>query len=245
MTSSVAYSNWQFGRLQAGPQDDRVMGPSAFDQPHRIVANATWTLPWKTTDISFIMQASSGTKFAYIVGGSSGRADLNADGSSSNDPMFVPNNYNDPRQIQFQATTFSGVAASAAQQMAAFQQFVANNKCVSSQAGQIMSRDSCSNPWYNTLDLSLRQRLPQIGDHKVSLSLDIYNLMNLVNNNWGKIRTFTANTEASVLTVASRDAAGNPIYTFNPIFASNSQIFTAFNAPYQFYQMQLSLRYSF
>ncbi len=245
MTSSVAYSNWQFGRLQAGPQDDRVMGPSAFDQPHRIVANATWTLPWKTTDISFIMQASSGTKFAYIVGGSSGRADLNADGSSSNDPMFVPNNYGDVRQIQFQATTFSGVAASAAQQMAAFQQFVANNKCVSSQAGQIMARDSCSNPWYNTLDLSLRQRLPQIGDHKVSLSLDIYNLMNLVNNNWGKIRTFTANTEASVLTVASRDAAGNPIYTFNPIFASNSQIFTAFNAPYQFYQMQLSLRYSF
>ncbi len=245
MTSSVAYSNWQFGRIQAGPQSDRVMGPSAFDQPHRIVANATWTMPWKTTDISFIMQAASGTKFSYIVGGSSGRADLNADGSSSNDPMFIPNNFNDVRQIQFQATTFSGVAATAAQQMAAFQQFVANNKCVSSQAGQIMARDSCSNPWYNTLDISLRQRLPQIGDHKTSVSLDVYNVMNLVNSGWGKIRTFTANTESSLLTVASRDAAGNPIYTFNPIFASNANIFTPLNAAYQYYQIQLSFRYAY
>jgi hypothetical protein len=245
MTSSVAFSNWQFGRVQAGSQSDRIMGPSAFDQPNRIVANATYTAPWKTTDISFIMQASSGTKFSYILGGAGGRADLNADGSSSNDPMFIPNNFADIRQIQFQATTFSGVAASPAQQMAAFQQFVANNKCVSSQAGQIMARDSCSNPWYNTLDISVRQRLPQIGQHKVSLALDIYNAMNLVNSNWGKIRTFTGNTEASLLTVASRDGAGNPIYTFNPIFAQNSNIFTAFNAAYQYYQIQLSMRYTY
>lgn len=245
MTSSVAYSNWQYGRIQAGAQSDRLMGPSAFDQPHRIVANATWTLPWKTTDISFIMQAASGTKFAYIVGGSSGRADLNADGSSGNDPMYIPNNYSDPKQIQFQQSTFSGVVATPAQQMAAFQQFIANNKCLSSQAGSIMGRDSCSNPWYNTLDISLRQRLPQIGDHKVSVNLDVYNVMNLINSGWGKIRTFTANTEASLLTVATRDASGNPVYTFNPIYASNSQIFTAFNAPYQFYQIQLAMRYSF
>ena len=245
MTSSVAFSNWQFGRIQAGSQADRLMGPSAFDQPHRIVASATYTAPWKTTDFSFIMQAASGTKFAYIVGGSGGRADLNADGSSSNDPMYVPTDFNDPKQVQFQATTFSGVAASAAQQDTAFQKFVANNKCVSSQAGHIMARDSCANPWYNTLDISIRQRLPQIGEHKVSINLDIYNVMNLVNSQWGKIRTFTANTEASLLTVVNRDGAGNPIYTFNPIFKDNSQIFTAFNAAYQYYQIQLSMRYSF
>ena len=245
MTSSVAYSNWQYGRIQAGSQSDRVMGPSAFDQPHRIVANATWTLPWKTTDLSFMMQASSGTKFAYIVGGSSGRADLNADGSSGNDPMFIPNNYNDVRQIQFQTATFSGVSYTPAQQMAAFQQFIANNSCLSSQAGHIMARDSCANPWYNTLDISLRQRLPQIGDHKLSVNLDIYNVMNLVNSGWGKIRTFTSNTEAYELTVASRDASGNPIYTFNPLYASNAQIFTVYQQPYQFYQIQLAVRYSY
>ena len=245
MTSSVAFSNWQFGRIQASTQGSRIMGPSAFDQPNRIVANATYTAPWKSTDISFIMQASSGTKYAYIVGGSSGRADLNADGSSSNDPMFVPNNFADPKQVQFQAATFSGTSYTAAQQMLAFQQFVANNKCVSSQAGQIMARDSCSNPWYNTLDISVRQRLPQIGEHKVSISLDIYNAMNLVNSNWGKIRTFTVNTEAPLLTVATRDGSGNPVYTFNPMFAQNSNIFTVFNAAYQYYQIQLSMRYSF
>ena len=77
------------------------------------------------------------------------------------------------------------------------------------------------------------------------MSLDIYNAMNLVNSSWGKIRTFTGNTEASLLTVATRDASGNPMYTFNPINASNSNIFTAFNAAYQFYQIQLAVRYSY
>jgi hypothetical protein len=130
------------------------------------------------------MQAASGTTFAYILGGSSGRADLNADGSSSN-------------------------------------------------------------PWYNTLDVSLHQRLPQVGQHSVMLNLDIYNVMNLVNSGWGKIRTFTGNTEASLLTVATRDSQGRPIYTFDPQFASNSNIFTPLAAAYQFYQIQLSVRYSF
>lgn len=245
MTSSVAFSNWQFGRIQAGSQNDRLMGPSAFDQPNRIVASATWTAPWKSTDVSFIMQAESGTKFAYIVGGSSGRADLNADGSSSNDPMYVPTSVTDPNQIQFQTATFGGVSYTPAQQAAAFQSFMNNNKCVSSQAGHIMARDSCSNPWYNTLDMSFRQRLPQIGQHTVTLNVDVYNVMNLVNSGWGKIRTFTPNTEASLLTVATRDSQGRLVYTFDPQFASNSNIFTPFSAAYQFYQIQLSLRYSY
>ena len=88
-------------------------------------------------------------------------------------------------------------------------------------------------------------RLPQIGDHKVSVNLDIYNVMNLVNSKWGKIRTFTGNTEASLLTVANRDASGNPIYTFNPMFQSNANIFTPLNAAYQYYQIQLAVRYSY
>ena len=77
------------------------------------------------------------------------------------------------------------------------------------------------------------------------LNLDVYNVMNLVNSGWGKIRTFTANTDASLLTVATRDAQSRPIYTFDPQFASNANIFTPLAAAYQFYQIQLSIRYSY
>ncbi len=245
MTSSVAFSNFEFGRVLSGPQSQRLMGPSAFDQPHRIVASGTWTLPWKTTDISFVMQASSGTKFSYTTGGSTGRGDLNADGVTGNDNMYVPTNVTDPNQIQFQTATFSGVSYTPAQQAAAFQSFLNNNKCVSSQAGTIMARNSCSNPWYNTLDMSIRQRLPSIGTHTIMFNVDIYNVMNLINSGWGKIYTFTSNTDASLLTVATRDAQNRLVYTFDPQFASNSNIFTPFAAAYQYYQIQVSMRYSF
>jgi hypothetical protein len=69
--------------------------------------------------------------------------------------------------------------------------------------------------------------------------------MNLINSSWGKIYTFTSNTDASVLTVSTRDSQGRLVYTFNPLFASNSNIFTPLAAAYQYYQIQLSLRYSF
>jgi hypothetical protein len=245
MTSSVAYSNFEFGRVLSGPQSQRQEGPSAFDQPYRLLISGTWTLPWKSTDISFIATAQSGTKYSYTVGGSSGRGDLNGDGVTGNDNMFIPNNFNDPTQVQFQTATFGGVSYTPAQQLAAFQQFVNNNKCLSSQEGTIMARNSCSNPWYNTFDVALRQRLPSIGSHTLMLNLDIYNFMNLVNSKWGKIYTFTANTDASVLTVGTRDGQGNPVYTFNPLNASNSNIFTPLNAAYQYYQIQLSVRYAF
>ena len=37
LTSSVAYSNWQFGRSYAGRQDAQELRPSKWDAPHRFV----------------------------------------------------------------------------------------------------------------------------------------------------------------------------------------------------------------
>lgn len=43
LTSSVAFSNWSFGRSYAGRQDAQELDYSKWDSPHRIVASGTYT----------------------------------------------------------------------------------------------------------------------------------------------------------------------------------------------------------
>jgi outer membrane receptor for ferrienterochelin and colicin len=244
LTSSVAFSNWQFGRTLSGAQADRATAPSAFDQPHRIVLAGTFTAPWKSTDLSFIYQGSSGTPFVYTYTGSSGRGDLNADGSSANDPIYIPTDATDASQIQFANASFGGVAYTAAQQAAAFEEFIGKNGCLRSQRGRIQDRGSCRNPWYNTLDVTLRQTLPEFQDGRLSVQLDIFNFANFIRKDWGKIRSATPNTNLALLTHTTSNANG-PVFTFNPTLTDRKNQFPVFNSAIQFYQMQLSLRYAF
>ena len=204
----------------------------------------TFTAPWKTTDVSFIFQGSSGTPFVYTYTGSSGRGDLNADGSSANDAIYIPTVATQASQIQFANATFDGVAYTAAQQAQAFEDFIENNKCLRSQRGRLMDRGSCRNPWYNTLDVTLRQTLPDFQNGRLSIQLDIYNFANLIRKDWGKIRSATANANLSVLTHSTSNASG-PVFQFNPTLVEERNLFPTFASSIQFYQMQLSLRYAF
>jgi outer membrane receptor for ferrienterochelin and colicin len=244
LTSSVAFSNWQFGRTLSGPQSDRSTAPSAFDQPHRLMLAGTFTAPWKTTDVSFIYQGSSGTPFVYTYTGSSGRGDLNADGSSANDAIFIPTDATQSSQIQFANATIGGVPYTAAQQAQAFEEFIEKSECLRSQRGEIMGRGTCRNPWYNTLDVTIRQTLPEFQNGRLSVQLDIFNFANLIRKDWGKIRSATANSNLSLLTHTTSNANG-PVFNFNPALLNERTQFPAFNSVVQFYQMQLSLRYAF
>jgi hypothetical protein len=95
LTSSVALSNYQFGRVFSGSQFDQTLGPSAFDQPHRVLINATVTAPWKRfpTNVTTYASRQSGTPFTYTYfagTGGANRGDLNVDGTNANDPIYIP-----------------------------------------------------------------------------------------------------------------------------------------------------------
>jgi hypothetical protein len=65
LTSSVALSNWRFGRALAGSQLSEALGRSRFDVPHRVVAAATYTTSTRT-DLSVVYIGQSG--MTYGVG---------------------------------------------------------------------------------------------------------------------------------------------------------------------------------
>jgi hypothetical protein len=241
-TSSRAISNWRFGRVYAGSQlvDDATT--SSFARPNRLVAGLTYSAPWRSvpTDISLSYVIQSGQPYTLIAGGSSGRGDLNADGTQ-NDPIYLP------RDVASEMTFVAiggATPRSAALQAAQFEQYL-SEPCLLRQRGRMMERNSCRNPAQQFLNLTVRQSFPQFGRGNINLELGIFNLLNLINNDWGRVRSVNAIVfnEYSILNLI--DAPGGiPRYqlNYNPATQARFQETSSF---LNSYQVQMALRYGF
>jgi hypothetical protein len=227
------FDNWASARPMAGLPDDRSLGVSSYEIPHRIVLSATYAARWKhqTTDISLYYIGESGTPFTY-GDSTSGKlnGDLNADSTSLDDPIYVPRNATDPSEIVFEG-------ADAASQGAAFERFIRDTPCLNRQRGRIVARNSCRGPWVNTSNLALRQSLPSIGGRPASLQLEVFNVLNLLDGSWGLV----ALPNPWILQYAGQTTGATPQPKFTFSSARPRTILTADSA----YQLQLSLRYSF
>ena len=270
-TSSTHGSNWQFGRTYAGRQEDAYTTVSLFDQPHKIQAIGTYTLNWLknfSTDFTLDYQGVSGPPHDYIYGGSSGRGDLNADGSQGNDLIYVPLDARDPTQLRFQNANFTvngvSTAVTAADQAAAFEQFIRSSECLSDHRGQILPRNSCRQPMVHQLNLAIRQSIPSIMGQRLSVQFEVNNLGNLLNSEWGQQRVTPQSGNSNVPLVTHVAQSGSdatvavPVVTFNPFtfdpnFKKNSAAASATRPnEYQpgtfasnYWRTQLSVRYSF
>jgi hypothetical protein len=261
IANSTAGSNYRFQRDVSGRLDDLSIGRSRYDQPHRIIATGSYRFP-TFTDVSVIYTGNSGAPFDYVYGGSGGTTgDLNADGQTVNDLMYVPKSALDQTEILFQG--YNAAAGSTARitsvaQAQAFENFISNMPCLNEQRGTIMTRNSCRAPWINEFDVSAAQSLGKLGGREfenLQVRIDIINFGNLLNKNWGRqafesstacgggcgtntALAHTGNALPSGVTTNSPLAQG--IFTFNPTF----QAFNSDNAASN-YRMQLSMRYSF
>ena len=254
-TSSTQASQTQFGRAWAGNLQDQTLGTSLFQQDHRIIMSGTYRFQPTLTDISLIYSGRSGNHYDYVYGGGSG--DLNGDGFTGNDLVYVPKSTTDSNQVFLVPLGTTTTATEAA----ALQKFIAGNKCLSSQAGTIMQRNSCVAPWIHEIDVSLRQSLAGLGigsalnTHRldnVTVQLDVFNLANLINSGWGKQEYTGAIQSVNLLTYVTTEnrngksligptgVAARPEFTFDP-----NTIYTTAQNINSNYRMQLSLRYSF
>ena len=260
LTSSTAGSNFRYQRDVSGRLDDLSLGKSKYDQPHRIIATGSYRFP-TFTDVSVIYTGNSGAPYDYVYGASVGTTgDLNGDGQSQNDLMYVPRNALDQTEILFAGYNGNTAArTTAATQAQAFENFINNTPCLGEARGTILTRNACRNPWVNEFDLSVAQSLGKLGGRafeNLQVRLDIVNLGNLLNKDWGKqafsdqgstcgqicsatiALVHTGNALPSGVTTNSPLAQG--IYTFN----TGYQAYNVDNASSN-YRMQLSMRYSF
>jgi len=237
LTSSTAFSQYRFGRQYAGRQDELNLAPSIFETPHRVVATGTYTLPTRT-NLSFIYTGQSGQAYTFVSSG-----DLNGDGVTLNDPVYIPTGPEDPRAPQFvdvrRGTT---VVTPAADQEAAFYRFLEGEECLRGQRGRIVGRNSCRAPFTNRLDVALEQQLPSFRGQHLTLRADAINFLNLLNNQWGLVRTVDSPRELYTQTgVTGNDLrTGVPLANFSPTFRRDNPDVLGSN-----YQFQFSVRYSF
>jgi hypothetical protein len=246
LTSSTAGSQYRFGRIYAGDQNDLTLAHSAFETPHRIVGTASYTFPSKTS-VSAIYTGQSGLNFAYVSS-----TDLNGDNQSLNDPVYIPTGPNDPNGPVFQTLTTGGVTYTPAQQATAFDSFISRTDCLNKQRGHIMERNSCRTPWTNEIDVSIEQALPTLNGQNISVRLDAINFGNLLNNRWGRqistgnFNPVTLYSQSGVVlpgtstTTGANLSNGVPRVTFDPTFNPYN-----YNNIFSQYALQLSLRYTF
>ncbi|MGH7520813.1 MAG: hypothetical protein ACREMI_06010, partial [Gemmatimonadales bacterium] len=249
LTSDRAISNFRFGRQLSTSHDDLSVTTSNFSRPHRIVAYGTYTLP-SLTDVTLYYEGSSGVPFDYVTNG-----DLNGDLLNNNDLIYIPRNARDPNEILIGSVT-GGVFTQNTNAAQAFENFIAQQPCLDRQRGRIMERNSCRSPFQHRMDLSIRQGIPSIRGQRVSLQLDIFNLLNLVNRKWGQIKlpTLSAfNNNQSALTQTARTpgslATSQSVFTFDTQLYNatslNPEAFKSRSLGSSNYQIQLTMRYSF
>jgi hypothetical protein len=177
-----------------------------------------------------------------VAGGAQGRGDLNADGAVGNDPIYIPRTAFDTAEIRF-----AGTPAEVSAQQAAFDRFVDGAPCLRTQRGHIMSRNSCRSPWMNLTNLALRQALLSARDQPLVFELQVFNVLNLLNSRWGRMKLPTgavlATTSQIPLLSQVGETAGpqaQPVYRFDSTMQRSSD--ENFDS---YYQIQLAVRYSF
>lgn len=252
LTSSTTISQYQFGKSYGDvAQNVQNVGHSVFETPNRIVFNGTYTFQATGTDLSATYIGESGTRFHYTYGGSSS-GDMNADGIG-NDLVYVPKDVRDSNEIIF---VTSG-SITIAQQQTALENFINNNKCLSSAKGTIMSRNTCAEPFHHTWNVSMRQRLgglfkpwPKLANsqlNNIQLQVDVFNFANLINRAWGIYPQQSQFGAVNLLSYSSKEngsmvgaTGARPRFTYAPTFT-----YTNDNNINSNYRMQIAVRYSF
>ena len=242
--SALLIDDWRFARPVAGLQGDLTLGTSDFDQPFRVRASGTLHSPWRRfeTALSFSYIGGSGFPYTYVAGGAQGRGDLNADGATGNDPIYIPRTAFDTAEIRF-----AGTPAEVATQQTALEQFVDGASCLREQRGAIMSRNSCRTPWMHLTNLAIRQTFPSVRDHSWAVEAQVFNLLNLLNPRWGRVEMPTGTVLATTSQIPLLSQVGEttgrdpqPIYRFD----STLRRYDDRNLD-TYYQMQLAVRYNF
>lgn len=225
LTSSIAFSNYQFASVD-GSLFDRNVTRSSFDVPHKITISGTANLPYHS-QFSVIYQGFSGTPYGWTVG-----SDVNGDGISGNDLPYVPK------------ADGSDITLADPTQLSALNDFIDGQKCLAESRGKLLERNSCRNAWSNLVNTRLAVSVPFMTGQNVELSWDIFNVLNMVDQEWGAFKQVSAFEEGpSFLRATGYDVANNrPVYSFAPPSTIEKTVLGPNSSRWR---MQFGAKYSF
>jgi len=233
-TSSQASSNFAYNPVRFNANDPELTW-SNYDVRHRIGAAISYTF-------NFLKNAP--TSLGLFYGGRSGRPyattynyyDANGDAATGNDLVYVPGSINEVIMVDSKG-------AALADQNTAWNNlnaYIDGDPSLAAARGNIIERNASREPWNHGLDARLAQDIPVPGlkDHRLQVTLDVVNLLNLFNSEWGKLQ-YVSNQNDTPWTLYGLDASGKQKVNFTP--RSRFQLSQLASR----WQAQIGLRYSF
>jgi hypothetical protein len=246
---SQASSVWNINP-NVGTSNAIELGNSQYALPHRVIANVSYTkeyFKYFASTLSIFFEGTHQGNYSFVTNG-----DLNGDGNSSTDLMYIPRDINDVTFEQYNGSLPDGtpVTFTIADQQAAMEKFINASKYLSEHRGEIAGRNAALRPWLNRLDLRFLQDffITTGGGrrHTLQFSVDVFNFGNMLNKDWG-VQQITVTTNPMVFrSINSSTGEDRPVYRWQNINGS------LVNTPFQdlvstssTWSMQLGLRYIF
>ena len=227
-TSSQNSSQWR-GYYNPAGRNQELDDPqrSIFATGHRVIAQASYTAEYARgfkTRISMFYNGQSGNPYTFVVGASNS-AFVNDGGFSFNEVIYVPATRADINIVD--ATDRDGnVTATADAQWAALDAFIDNDPYLSKRRGQYAERNGSFAPFEHQLDMRLLQDFGiTVGDrrHAFQVSFDVFNVLNLVNEDWGKVYDTGFGTYAPIFLQGLTNGV-TPRYTVATEIVENAEL---------------------
>jgi hypothetical protein len=255
---STASSLWT-ARAVAGDPNKATLGYASYRTPNRVIAAATYRIPeghYTSTSIGAFFDAEPQGTTSYVYNG-----DLNNDGSSSNDLIYIPKTQSEIQLIasgSYSNATHTGSTTGTASDPRTsamiWQQlnnFITQDHYLNAHRGEVAKANAVVLPFYKKLDLNVTQDISvKTGKetrHTLRLSVDVLNVGNLLNKNWGIVKSpvltnflkyegLAADGKTPLFSFSYQDAK-NQVPLVNS-FANSTSISSR-------WQMQFGIRYIF
>lgn len=177
-TSSQNSSQWRYNQTVSDRNVVTQVRRSAFAAGHRVLGTISYRKEYANhlaTQIGLVYEGRSGDAYSFLIG--DGDDMINAD-SRTPELAYVPVDQND-------------ITMASQEDWDRLNAFISQDKYLSTVRGQYVDRNQNRTPWENIFDLKFLQDfyITTAGGKRntLQLSVDIFNVGNLLNKKWGKM----------------------------------------------------------
>ena len=204
--SAQSSSNW--GRTYAVNSNAPTLSNSVYEFPHKVVVQISYSKRYGLfgTDVMLLYNGYSGEHYSltYVRG----KIDENGDTYRGNSLIYIPTEAEMSTMLWADETS-----------QAAFNNYISEDKYLSTHRGKFAERNSHSLPFVHRLDLHFAQSFyfSKSCSRRVELTLDVLNLGNLLSRSWGLVHRTSSWALSPVTITELREVEGGyrPVYKFN------------------------------
>jgi hypothetical protein len=246
-----ASSAWN-GNPNVNGANSEELSYASYVVPDRLIASASYKFEYlksMATTVSVFYEGSAQGRFSYVYS-----SNIIRDGAGSNNLIYVPKNASEITFVDQTVKDAAGASVlwTAAAQSTSFFNYIDQDKYLRTRMGKYAERNGALQPWRNSFDAKLMQEIfVKVGGKRntIQVSLDILNVANLINKNWGIADFYNQNNILVPVNNSSVVAGGTvkPTFRLNP-YNSNQMLQNTYrdNVGYgSTYSMQLGIRYIF